>query len=47
MSLACERAGVFEDKEGPVFLAVLIGCILAAGLLAALVACWWASPPCV
>ena len=37
LSLACERAGAFEDKEGPVFLAVLIGCILAAGLLAALV----------
>ena len=37
LSLACERGGVFEDKEGPVFLAVLIGSILAAGLLAALV----------
>jgi branched-chain amino acid transport system permease protein len=36
-SLACERAGVFEDKSGPVFLLVLLGCILLAGLLAALV----------
>ena len=37
LSLAGERAGVFDDKKGPVFLAVLIACILAAGLLAALV----------
>ena len=37
LSLACERAGVFADKKGPVFLLILIACILAAGLLAALV----------
>ena len=37
ISLACERAGVFADKSGPAFVLVLIGCIIAAGLLAALV----------
>ncbi|WP_455582204.1 branched-chain amino acid ABC transporter permease [Dysosmobacter sp.] len=37
LSLACERAGVFSDKEGPAFLAVLVGCVLSAGVLAALV----------
>lgn len=37
LSLACERGGVFDDKDGPVFLLVLLACILAAGLLAALV----------
>jgi len=37
ISLACERAGVFADKSSPAFFLVLIGCILAAGILAALV----------
>lgn len=37
LSLACERGGVFQDKEGAVFLLVLFGCILAAGILSALV----------
>ena len=37
LSLACERAGVFQEKEGAVFILVLFGCILAAGILAALV----------
>ena len=37
LSLACERAGLFEDKEGAVFILILFGCIIAAGILAALV----------
>lgn len=37
ISLACERAGIFEDKSGPAFVLVLLGCILAAGILASLV----------
>ena len=37
LNLACERAGVFQEKEGAVFILVLFGCILAAGILAALV----------
>ena len=37
LSLACERAGVFQEKEGAVCILVLFGCILAAGILAALV----------
>lgn len=37
ISLACERAGVFADKSSPAFVLVLLGCILAAGILAALV----------
>ena len=37
ISLACERAGVFGDKHGAAFVLVLFGCILAAGLLAAVV----------
>ena len=37
LSLACERAGFFEDKEGAVFILILFGCIIAAGILAALV----------
>lgn len=37
ISLAFQRAGVFTDKSGPTFILVLIGCILAAGILAALV----------
>lgn len=37
LSLAAERAGVFEDKKGAAFILVLAGCILAAGILAAIV----------
>lgn len=37
LSLACERAEVFKSNDEPVFLAVLFGCILAGGLLSALV----------
>ena len=37
ISLAAERAGVFTEKSGAAFILVLIGCILAAGVLAALV----------
>ena len=37
LSLACERAGLFEDKEGAAFILILFGCIIAAGILAALV----------
>ncbi len=37
ISLAAERAGVFEEKSGTAFILVLAGCILAAGFLAALV----------
>jgi branched-chain amino acid transport system permease protein len=37
ISLAAERAGVFDEKSGPAFVLVLIGCILAAGVLAAIV----------
>ncbi len=37
LGLACERAGLFEDKEGAVFILILFGCIIAAGILAALV----------
>ena len=37
ISLAAERAGVFDEKSGPAFVLVLIGCILAAGVLAAVV----------
>jgi len=37
LSLAAERAGVFEDKKGAAFILVLVGCILAAGILAAIV----------
>ncbi len=35
LSLACERAGIYTDKSGSVFLLVLFACILLAGLLAA------------
>ena len=35
MSLAFERAGAYDDKSGPVFLAILFLCIICAGLLAA------------
>ena len=37
LSLAAERAGVFEEKSGTAFVLVLAGCILVAGLLAAIV----------
>lgn len=37
ISLACQRAGVFTEKSGPAFVLVLIGCIIVAGILAALV----------
>lgn len=37
ISLACERAGIFTDKSSLAFVLVLLGCILAAGILAALV----------
>lgn len=36
LSLACERAELFESKSDPKFLFVLIASVLAAGLLAAL-----------
>ena len=35
MSLAFERAGVYDEKSGAAFLAVLFLCIISAGLLAA------------
>ena len=37
LSLACQRAGVYEDKSGAVFILVLFACVIAAGLLAALI----------
>jgi branched-chain amino acid transport system permease protein len=37
ISLAFERAGFYDDKSGPAFLLVLFICILAAGILAAIV----------
>ena len=37
LSLAAERAGVFEQKSGTAFLLVLAGCIIIAGVLAAIV----------
>ncbi len=37
ISLAAERAGVFEEKSGTAFILVLAFCIIAAGVLAALV----------
>ena len=37
ISLAAERAGVFEEKTGPAFLLVLAFCIIVAGVLAAIV----------
>jgi len=37
ISLAAERAGVFEEKTGPAFLLVLAACIIVAGVLAAIV----------
>lgn len=35
LSLACERAGLFQSTDDPVYLLVILGCILAAGLLSA------------
>ena len=37
ISLAAERAGLYKEKSGAVFILVLLGCILVAGLLAAIV----------
>lgn len=37
ISLAAERAGFFTEKSGPAFILVLAGCIIIAGLLAAIV----------
>ena len=37
ISLAAERAGIFTEKSGTAFILVLAGCILVAGLLAAIV----------
>ena len=37
LSLACERAELFKDKEGAVFILVLFACVLAAGILSALI----------
>ena len=37
LSLACQRAGVYEDKSGAAFILVLFACVIAAGLLAALI----------
>ena len=37
ISLAAERAGIFEDKSGLAFILVLVFCILVAGVLAAIV----------
>ena len=46
ISLAFQRAGVYTEKSGPVFMLVLVVSFLAAGLLRRRWACWWASPPC-
>ena len=37
LSLACQRAGVYEDKSGAAFILVLFASVIAAGLLAALI----------
>ena len=37
LSLACERGGVFKDARDPVYLVIIFACILAAGVLSALV----------
>lgn len=37
LSLAFERAGAFDAKKGPAFVLIMLLCILAAGVLAALV----------
>ena len=37
LSLAAERAGLFDEKSGTSFVLILAGCIVAAGVLAAIV----------
>ena len=37
MSLAFQRAGVYDEKSGAVFFAIIFLCIIAAGLLAAVI----------
>ena len=37
MSLAFQRAGVYDEKSGAVFIAIIFLCIIAAGLLAAVI----------
>ena len=37
LSLACERGGVFKNANDPVYLIIIFACILAAGILSALV----------
>ena len=37
LSLACERAEVFKNANDPVYLVIIFACILAAGILSALV----------
>lgn len=37
MSLAFQRAGVYDEKSGTVFIAIIFLCIIAAGLLAAVI----------
>lgn len=37
LSLACERAGVYADTKEPMYLVIIFTCILAAGVLSALV----------
>ncbi len=37
LSLGCERAGVFQNTREPMYLVIVFACILAAGVLAALV----------
>lgn len=37
MSLAFQRAGVYDEKSGAVFIAIILLCIIAAGLLAAVI----------
>lgn len=37
MSLAFQRAGVYDEKSGAVFIAIIFLCIIAAGLLAAII----------
>ena len=37
LSLACDRGGVFKNANDPVYLIIIFACILAAGILSALV----------
>ena len=37
MSLAFQRAGVYDEKSGAVFIAIIFLCIIAAGMLAAVI----------